>query len=86
MDVFFTSSLTHEHQDCSGPLHVRHNVAKEQHGAQDGEELARRGDDGAGQGSKVHHGHEDEGLKEEGEDSVMLLQQEQKPDKCDEWS
>lgn len=55
-------SLTEEHQDSAKPLHRSHDVAKQKDGAEDGEELPRGGDDGAGQRPEVHHRHKDEGL------------------------
>lgn len=55
-------SLTEEHQDGPNPLHPTHDVTKQDDRAKDGEELPGSGDDGAGQGSEVHHRHKDEGL------------------------
>lgn len=54
--------LTEEHQGGSNPLQWTHDVAEQNNGAEDGEELPCSGDDGAGQGPKVDHRHEDEGL------------------------
>lgn len=58
-------TLTKEHQDGAKPLHHTHDVAKQNNGAEDGKELPRGGDDGAGQRAKIHHRHEDEGLVKE---------------------
>lgn len=58
-------TLTKENQDGATPLHPSHDVAEQKNGAEDGEELSRGGDDGAGQRPKVDHRHEDEGLIEE---------------------
>lgn len=59
-------SLTEEDQGGAGPLQRTHGVAKQQHRAQDGEELPCGCDDGAGQGSEVDHGQENEGLARTG--------------------
>lgn len=58
--------LTEEDQDGADPLHGGHDVAEQNDGAEDGEELSRGGDDGAGQGPKVHHRHKDKGLGRNG--------------------
>lgn len=58
-------TLTEEHQDGADPLHRTHYIAEQKNGAEDGEELPRGGDDGAGQRPKVHHRHKDEGLVKE---------------------
>lgn len=55
-------TLTEEDQNGAGPLQRSHGVAKQQNRAEDGEELPGGGDDGAGQGSEVDHGQENEGL------------------------
>lgn len=55
-------SETEEHEDGAKPLHGGHDVAEQNNGAEDGEELPGGGDDGAGQRPKVHYRHEDEGL------------------------
>lgn len=59
---FSIESETKENQDGAKPLHPSHDVAEQKNGAEDGEELSRGGDDGAGQRPKVDHRHEDEGL------------------------
>lgn len=59
---FSIKSETEEYQDGANPLHRTHDIAKQNNGAEDGEELPRGGDDGAGQRPKVHHSHKDEGL------------------------
>lgn len=58
-------SLTEEDQDGANPLHRTHDVAKQKHRAEDGEELPCGGDNGAGQRPEVHHRHKDEGLVKE---------------------
>lgn len=58
-------TLTEEHQDGANPLHRTHDIAEQNNRAEDGEELPRGGDDGAGQRPEVHHGHKDEGLLKE---------------------
>lgn len=55
-------SLTKEHEDGADPLRPTHDVTKQDDRAEDGEELPRSCDDGAGQRSEVHHRHKDEGL------------------------
>lgn len=57
------STLTEEDQHGADPLQGGHDVPEQDDGAQDGEELPGGGDDGAGQRSKAHHCHEDEGLE-----------------------
>ena len=58
------SMLTEEDQNSAAPLHGSNDVAKQNHRAEDGEELPRCRDDGAGERPEVHDGHEDEGLLE----------------------
>lgn len=55
-------TLTEEDQNGAGPLQRSHGVAEQQNRAEDGEELPCGCDDGAGQGSKVDHSQENEGL------------------------
>lgn len=55
--------LTQEHQHGAHPLQGADGVGKEDHRGQNGEELASCRDDGAGQGAKIHHRHEDETLQ-----------------------
>lgn len=57
------STPTKEYQDGANPLHLSHDVAKQNNGTKDGEELPCGGDDGAGQRPEVHHSHEDKGLQ-----------------------
>ena len=54
---------TSEHAQDTEPLASDERVSKQQHGAENGEELAGCGDYGARQGTKVCHGHEDEILQ-----------------------
>lgn len=60
--------LTQEHKHSAHPLHGADGVGEEDHRGQNGEELSSCGDDGAGQGTKIHNCHEDEAL--EGEKKV----------------
>lgn len=53
---------TQEHQHGAHPLHGADGVGEEDHRGQNGEELSSCGDDGAGQGTKIHNCHEDEAL------------------------
>lgn len=59
---FSIESKTEEDQNGAGPLQRTHGVAKQKNRAEDGEELPCGCDDGAGQGSKVDHSQENEGL------------------------
>lgn len=53
---------TQEYQYSAHPLHGADGVGEEDHRGQNGEELSSCGDDGAGQGTKIHDCHEDEAL------------------------
>ena len=57
--------LTREHGHRSEPLAACERVAKQEHGAQHGEKLPRRSDDGAGQRAEFADCHEDEILQQE---------------------
>lgn len=61
------TELTQEHKHSAHPLHGADGVGKEDHRGQNSEELSSCGDDGAGQGTKIHHCHEDEALEEDRE-------------------
>lgn len=64
-EVFRVSPLllTKEHQERADPLHGTDDIAEQKDGTEDGEELPRGGDDRTGERTKVHHCHEDEGLR-----------------------
>lgn len=57
--------LTQEYQYSAHPLHGADGVGEEDHRGQNGEELSSCGDDGAGQGTKIHDCHEDEALEKD---------------------
>ena len=52
-----------KHKHNTNPLASDQRIAKQQHRAQDGEELSRCGDNGTRQRTKVCHRHENEILK-----------------------
>lgn len=66
------NALTQENEDSSKPLQGCDDVPKQQHRAQDGEELSCCRDDGAGEGPEMHNRHKDEGLKEDAEDGTLI--------------
>ena len=53
-----------KHQRGPDPLVSEQGVAEHEDAAEDGEELPGGGDDGARQGAKLTHTHEDEELKQ----------------------
>lgn len=55
--------LTQEHKYSAHPLQGADRVGEEDHRGQNGEELSSCGDDGAGQGAKIHNRHEDKALE-----------------------
>lgn len=69
LSKFGIESEAKEDQDGPKPLHMTDNVPEQQNRAQDGEELARGGDDGTGERPKIHHSHEDERLSKSTSDA-----------------
>lgn len=59
----FCRKLTQEHKHGAHPLQGADGIGEEDHRGQNSEELSSCGDDGAGQGAKIHNCHEDEALE-----------------------